>query len=448
MKTNDQKIKNVFSFIILFFTMIIYFSCCKSTGPSYNSGDLQLTVEDVSCTEVWLRLKFNNDLYGNTIKLFRNNIMVHSKIISTTDSLFPDTELEPAGTYAYHACIESGSDLLVKSETVLATTMDSTSHNFTWQSYEFGGFEYGSSVFRDVAVISENDIWVVGEIHNEDTDRWNTDSTEWLSPFNAAHWDGEKWELKRIYYYDNGNQIYSSIHSLLAFSTDDIWFGWGIHWDGLNFKSQPMDITFPHHLRKMWGLSSSDFYIVGTDGSIAHHEGQNWVKITSGTSSDFQDIWGVQYSENGETIIVAIASTLFKNEEIAAIRINSNDTKKLNINGLPSNLSGIWSANGNRWYICGDGLFTKKGGDKRWSNVSEVPNIFLRRIRGNNSNDIFIVGDLGLIYHWNGMTWRNFTDQPGNYSGLAIKEDIVVVAGIIPEGIVSGAAKILIGKRN
>ena len=44
---------------------------------------------------------------------------------------------------------------------------DTTSHNFTWQTWTFG--EHSSSVLYDVVIIDENNIWAVGEIYLSDS---------------------------------------------------------------------------------------------------------------------------------------------------------------------------------------------------------------------------------------------------------------------------------------
>ncbi len=45
--------------------------------------------------------------------------------------------------------------------------MDTTSHNFTWQTFTFG--EHSTSTLYDVAIIDENNIWAVGEIYMNDS---------------------------------------------------------------------------------------------------------------------------------------------------------------------------------------------------------------------------------------------------------------------------------------
>ena len=57
--------------------------------------------------------------------------------------------------------------------------MDTTSHNFIWEIDTLG---IGGSYLNDVAIIDENNIWVVGNIETD------------TATYNAAHWDGNECE--------------------------------------------------------------------------------------------------------------------------------------------------------------------------------------------------------------------------------------------------------------
>ncbi len=94
--------------------------------------------------------------------------------------------------------------------------------------------QHSNSVLYDVAIIDENNIWAVGEIYMNDS-LGNPD----YKVYNAAHWDGIEWELKRIPYYYNGQTYYSGIKAIYAFNENDIWFGTGnmIRWNGTQFIS-------------------------------------------------------------------------------------------------------------------------------------------------------------------------------------------------------------------
>ncbi|WP_457565776.1 hypothetical protein [Caldithrix abyssi] len=179
-----RKINSFFIFLLSSFIFNLS-SCKRSTEPVYNPQNLQLKVLDVSCTEAWLGLQAKSDYLNKTLKLFKDDKLILEKPLTTEDSLLYVDGLWPNTGYAFNAAVYDGVELLTKSVTVTATTMDTTSHNFEWQTFEFGG-EGGSSSFYDVAIIDENDIWAVGEIYTAN------------DKYNAAHWDGEKWELRKI----------------------------------------------------------------------------------------------------------------------------------------------------------------------------------------------------------------------------------------------------------
>ena len=160
-----------------------------------------------------------------------------------------------------------------------------------------------------------------------------------------------------------------------------------------------------------------------------------------------QDIWGVTDPLTGQSKILAIASNKFTADGKAVLQIDGNKAIQLQTNGLPFSIEGIWSAAGKMWYICGDGFYRTRFLNKPWQAITETPKIYQECIRGNAFNDIFTIGHLGLVLHWNGADWHDFSHAPGIYNGLAVEGDLVVSVGINPEGVLT-CAKILMGKRN
>jgi len=98
------------------------------------------------------------------------------------------------------------------------TTMDTTSHNFTRETFTFG--EHSSSVLRDVAIIDENNIWAVGEIYMNDSL-----SQPDPRPYSAIHWDGITWTPIKVPYHDFGstNKFPRPLKTILAFGEDSIY---------------------------------------------------------------------------------------------------------------------------------------------------------------------------------------------------------------------------------
>ena len=96
-------------------------------------SSVQLTVEDVSCTEAWLKVSLTDADEPRTVEIQRDGQQVISvQMGSSTDSLCLVEGLLPRHTYsfvAHRAGFLAGSD---DSSAVQATTMDTTSHNFTF----------------------------------------------------------------------------------------------------------------------------------------------------------------------------------------------------------------------------------------------------------------------------------------------------------------------------
>ncbi|MHB2150610.1 glucosyl transferase [Calditrichota bacterium LG25] len=409
-----RKIDSFFFFLLSF---VLFLSSCKrSTEPVYNSQNLQLKVLDVSCTEAWLSLQAKNDYLNKTLKLFQNDSLKLEKPLTAEDSILFVENLWPNTSYEFRAALYDGEKLLAKSSAVTATTMDTTSHNFEWQTFEFGG-EGGSSSFYDVAIIDENDIWAVGEIYTAN------------DKYNAAHWDGEKWELKKVPYVDEKGYVWiTPLFSVFAFSSDDIWFEGGIHWNGNKFISIKKDISFPSHVNKIWGTSSSDLYVVGNSGLIAHYDGQKWQRIESGTTAHFKDIYG-----NQKFIVCSATHYDYSGKKQVFQILNNQSLKNLDWLFNDRKPYSIWLKNQYSIYACGDGIF-RKIANQEWKIFNDQNTFFMRGIRANDHNDIFVVDDFGQIFHFNGLNWKfvfNKDFPNASYDALFVRENIIIAVGFI-----------------
>ncbi len=413
----------------------------------FENHSLQLEAE-AGVTEAWLSLHVQGLKSGAVYTLQRNGKNIFNSRLQKADTVVYDSLLTPATGYRYRFFASEQGETSPAAETVL-TTMDTTSHDFDWQIYTFGG-QKGSSVFYDVAIIDENDIWAVGEIYTADT--YTYDSLgNWIDPYNAAHWDGEKWTLKRILFEFEGQQLFGKINSVFAFNKDDVWFGMGsvIHWNGERYQSIKIpDTIFPSLANKIWGTSSSDLYIVGNDGLMAHYDGTGWTKIETGTELDIRDIWGAYNNKSGDYEILAVASNMFQNNGYALIKISDKTSQIVQAQNLPWSLNTIWFSAGKVYYIAGDGLYRSNRFPKHWQKNYSLPNLYKNRVRGQDINDLFLVGDFSLISHFNGKSWQNYAKNElhlnaGDFYGLDIKNNLVVSVGINnPESL------IIMGTRN
>ena len=319
---------------------------------------------------------------------------------------------------------------------------DTTSHNFSWTIDTIGT---RNSYLKDVAIINENDIWAVGEIHTEQTDCYDSLGV-WQPPYNAVHWDGTKWNLRRLLYKGG----FWDINTIFAFSENDIWFEAFLNYNGERFVEKPVpEELIGWSINKVWGTSSQDMYFVGTNGNITHYDGQSWQRLESGTDIDIQDIWGSLNTENNEYEILAVASTTFHIErERFILRVNKNTVSTEPDSGLAVNLSTIWFQANKTYYTAGDGLYIRESKQTTWEKETDQLGYYKSEVRGNHINDVFVVGSFGLVSHYNGNSWKHYTEKElpyfyGSWNALAFQNDYIVVAGDS-----NGRGLILRGKRN
>jgi hypothetical protein len=338
---------------------------------------------------------------------------------------------------------------------------DTTSHDFAWTIDTIGIYP---SYLMDIAMIDETGIWAVGEIHTSETDKFDSLS-KWIPLFNAVHWGGQQWELIRIpvKIYNTNSFVIGELQAVHAFDSNDVWVTTGgevIRFDGSSWGSWEFlfddinDTTFGG-VKKFWGTSSSDLWCVSKTGNIFHYDGITWQKLSSGTNIDLYDVWGSP--EGGViwacgltdfvgTILLKITGTNV--EKVYEDNDNWSNIRQDTLSGV---LTSIWTNDPAVVYIMSHaGMYlassdTRGDATRIWLNDDYLPG-FPRIMRGQSKNDIFTGGDFSMIAHYNGKSWKIFSELQGRIRtrGVAIKENLVVAAGA---ELNSGRAIILRGER-
>ncbi len=302
------------------------------------------------------------------------------------------------------------------------TGPDTTSHNFTWTIDTFG--TNSNSKLYDVAIISDDNIWAVGEIYTDEAKN---------KPYNAVHWDGEKWTLKRLY----NSSVIVPVRGILAIAKDNFWLAAGsiVHWDGVNAEIAFMrDITTPEIAHRFWMKNSSDIYAIGYYGMLLHYNGQSWQRLQSGTHLNIRDIWGSEDQSTGNQEILALASSTYATENGRNIlKISNSMVTTVPDSGLPIDLSALWFKSNEKYFVGGHGLFYSDSIGNNWKKI-EFPNYYITDIRGNDLNDFFVVGNYGFVSHFNGLTWYHYVNKElpqfdGGYSVVRQHFDKVVIVG-------------------
>ena len=433
--------KNIYKLFLLLLSIFlaVNFSCNTTEPPPPDNGTLTLSLIDVSCSEAWVNLKTNGVTFPVNVNFLADgNTLAQVTNLSSADTTVYIDSLLPNKSYQLQAQFLKDNQT-TSSNKITVQTLDTTSNNFTWQTYTFG--DGASSVLNDVAIINENNIWAVGEIYvNDSTGKPDP------QPYNLAVWNGVSWKLQKVTY-----QGYPpAIHSILAFSNNNIWLDPWFHWDGVKIQELAIDpALYGFGINKMWGTSSTNLYVVGTSGNIAHYNGSSWQKIESGTTLNIEDIWGEKDNLSGELNILAVASGFRSNiADKKVLAINNMSVSLITTSSLPNALTGIWFAGSHHYYICGDGLYFTNSLSSGWSGgYNGIPSIFEEAIRGNNINDIFVVGDFSLVLHYNGVNWHNYFNDglpriDAVLLSVDVKQNTVAFAGQI-----GNQAAVIIGKR-
>ncbi|MCK9426398.1 MAG: glucosyl transferase [Ignavibacteriaceae bacterium] len=419
--------KSVFFFPSSFFPlvmvlfMLLNFGCKKS--PTEPNETLSVSVEDVSCTEAWVKITSTNYQTPNTLTLYVNNEANQSITLVSSDTVLYVDSLLPNKSYTFNALLTTNNTKPITTE-AQATTLDTTSHNFTWQTFTFG--EHSSSTLYDVAIIDENNIWAVGEIYMND-------SLGIPDPiaYNAVHWDGKEWEVKKISVEYKGNQTVAPLEGVFALPNNQIIFssglpylpqsnGWKLYhlWDMGVLNQDDGGVS------KIWGTSINDLYFVGRKGTIVHYDGKSWQKIESGTTTNIYDVYGITGKDGSQRIYCAVSD--FETTLKGILEISNN-----HINTLTSNIFGniytSWAPNTNQLYAGGHGLF--KYANNVWSKVN-IDASLIYRIRGDAVNNIYAVGGSGLITHFNGVNWQHhYVEASASFKSCDIKGKTIVTVG-------------------
>ncbi len=273
---------------------------------------------------------------------------------------------------------------------------------------------------NDVAIIDENNIWAVGEIYFFDS-TGAIDSHK----YNAAHWNGNQWDIKRIYYYGQCSAVkYPPLVAIYSFSDDNLILsnGGSVGWfDGYNLDLDcGVNSFLTGSIKSIWGTSSSDLYLAGNNGNLAHYNGTAWTKINSGTETDIYEIIGILDDNGGYNKYCAAENVLLK------LDVNSITSR---INAEPEMyLTSVWGKNDRMIYTAGNGVVLYKNYKWQRLNTNDANTVY--KIDGQDYNDIVALSSTKAILHFNGYSWRSIQTNPDNiFLKVDIKDNLIAAVG-------------------
>jgi hypothetical protein len=410
---------------LLFLFSIAFISGCETNEPE-NNAQLKITVEETSCTEAWVKIEYTS---GFRISLQRDGTEIANFKLTGNDTTIIDETLEPSKTYNYSANVTIFEGQ-IKSE-ASARTLDTTSHEFEWDVQEFG--YQSSSLFFDVSVLNDDDIWAVGSIFQPDSNG-NEDGP----PFGIVRWDGIKWTVKRMTLrLDSGYNLSLEPMGVMTFQSNDIWFvrGSAYYYNGKNII--PYWLTLPegndNYIFKnnewptrIWGLSSKFLYVGGEKGALGFFDGNRWTKIETNLGEEILfDLWGYNDSKTN------MKGVFYVGGDRRVYKLNNNVPEVYADFNFNFYISSVWMMNERKVYIVGDSL--RVGTQGHWKEVPGIKADYMKKIRGNGLNDIFILDWAGNIHHFNGMTWKTmkiFGREERFIFTISVKGNTVATAGL------------------
>ncbi|HPC35357.1 MAG TPA: hypothetical protein P5268_02990 [Candidatus Marinimicrobia bacterium] len=419
---NNLKSKTAISITLLINAIFFAMSCRECLTESENNIDL--IVKDVFCTSVVLKISLPYSGAINTFALDRNDSTVATYTCSEDDTLIIDEGLIPATKYLYSVRFLSDGKTKSESELVTVQTMDTTSHNISYWEIDTLGISGG---IYDVWIVSEDDIWAVGQIIADDPDSsFDGSGEEW---FNAARWDGEKWNLTRIL-------NTATLYSIWYFSKSDIWVSSGFpkHWDGQQwtmYHFQDMGLGTEVSTEHIWASSPDNVYFVGWKGSIVHYDGSTFTKMESGTTCRLESVWGIDGNH-----IWAVGTAL---EELNSVLLYYNGkTWQQILDPLMGEIYGFNSLWTDNPYL----LFLNGGSGRCIANLIKgninrdmsAGDWFGYDVYGTAYNDIFASTAGSELLHFNGSNWYLYPEIKAQFEDyfriMAVKaNDEIVIAG-------------------
>ena len=312
--------------------------------------------------------------------------------------------------------------------------MDTTSHNFTWTIDTFGTYY---TILRDVEIVDENNIWVVGTIRDSIPD--SSGAITIKETYNAAHWNGSEWILFSIYHGA------LELDDIIYFEEDDIWVCGGspLHWNGSvwtlyhlwNLGVLNEDEGGVYHA---WGTSSNNMYFVGSYGSIVHYDGTEFTKIESGTDINLYSVSG---TPDGEYVFVCGRNST---SDSIILQIHNQEIKTIytgnSFNTLPAGAPRVTYVYGDTAYFASAISVFKYNYLTDESDVvydsNHYESISAKGLYVKSPNDLFMCGSRSEFIHYNGSSWSSDFSVWGQFGyqgvgtyGLDVKDDTVVIVG-------------------
>ena len=308
-------------------------------------------------------------------------------------------------------------------------TVDTIAYPGSWQTLMY-----------DIWGSSPNDVYVVG--HND------------RGYGKMFRFDGNKWKEVDL------GEIFKGgidLKSIIGFAKNDVWAVGDRIYDNPNRPPNFLDssliirfnginwieykVTNGRALRSIMGIMPNELWACGNGGTIWHYTEGKWVKesvdveIPPGGEFFLNDI---QPMPNGDVFMIGFIhqNDIVKTTRFFFKRENGKwrilDTAIIMLNRIEEKwgYADLWLSPKGKLYSCGGGVYEWDG--KSWRQILVHP-IWLAKMFGTGEKNIFIAGHLGVVLHYNGSDWYQFSEldfAKAYWSGAVIGNEVFLVSMI------------------
>jgi len=197
-----------------------------------------------------------------------------------------------------------------------------------------------------------------------------------------------------------------TVQSIYGTSPTDVWLidilGSLAHYNGVTVTK--VDIGNTNYLFKIFGFSANDIYLCGWNGTIRHYDGSNWNPVSNPYSNiGFNSMWGTSGSD-----LYFCGNDA--NAPYTARIIHYDGSGFTELKSLAdASFTNIWSSDNNLFYVSGgDGLYLY---NKTSNDISLIGSGSISALYGFDASNILVSkleGSYDSLAVFNGSIWKSY----------------------------------------
>jgi len=221
-------------------------------------------------------------------------------------------------------------------------------------------------------------------------------------------YDGNKWNSTR-------QGFEKQIRAMAALKPNDIWAigdgGFVTRYDGTKWTTAPSVTT--KNLNAIWAVSSTEIYVTGDGGTLLRYNGSVWdgsLSLPPAAGVDGRGIWA---SDPTNVWIVATSPTpneikVTRQNGVSLSTVTLSDSTGMGRIASPNGVWGTVAGATNVIFVVGNRFIIRvneTAGTKTVDTSSIYAPSEMRAVYGTAINDLWAVGDNGLVYRYNGAVF-------------------------------------------